>query len=111
MTPTPEQLAAIRELAAAAGSRDELIRWIMAALPGRPGRPPGASRVRDLDEAILAAAEAATRISGLPLATTLRLGAMLRRPHGASLEADIDRLRRKARAGHKSPAHSSPSHS
>jgi hypothetical protein len=53
--------------------------------------------MRDLDAALIGAAQAATRISGAPIAGNLRALATLGRPHGASSVADVKRLQRKAR--------------
>lgn len=97
---TPEQADQIRRLADAAGGRDELICWVKQALPKPTGRPRGSGRFRDLDVAVLAAAKAASDLSGTPVATLLRANvAMMGAAVGASPEAAVERLQLKARGG------------
>ena len=93
--PTQEQAEAIRRLAEAAGSTDELIRWVRGVAGRRPGRPAGSSRLAPLDNALIEAARKAAERSGVPEATLLRLnvqmGCMTR--YGAKKESVIERLR------------------
>ncbi len=91
--PTQDELATLRRLGAEAGGRDALIRWVRLAYRKRaPGRPLGASHVRDFDEVMLAATLAASRISGRPWRDTLRAALAFCGVHGASRAADLDRL-------------------
>jgi hypothetical protein len=103
--PDPDEEAAIRALAEAAGGREALAAWIGRVLRERPPwRPVGSSRLNERDFILIGAAREACSRSGMLMRTALRLQVDLcwSPEWGASKKATVHRLMRKAST--KTPA-------